>query len=347
MNVYAWLSRLSFLNKYSYKFLFVAFLGIHVPLIGIILTMLVSASDRYSTTFVIVAVLIYTLLATGITLFFLNRLLEPLVLTKSALEHYTKERRLPDLPTKFNDEVGILMRDVQHTVTDLDDLLTSKRDLISLLGHDLRTPAAQTVMAANAISESTTDPQIGEYADWIKESGNRQLTLLTEVLQLLKQEQMHIQHQDKQVVQLNGLADASLATLQDALARKSLTVQRYVPPAITVHVHPVLFGQVLQNLLHNACKFSHEGGTIELRATSSDKRITLSVADQGVGFDPALAPRLFDRFTSFGRKGTSGESSTGVGLYLCRRIVEQHNGRLYAHSDGDGRGATFTISLPK
>lgn len=139
-NMYERLSALKPLSKsYTFKFLFIAFLGIHIPLIGLIVFTLFKPDglDKLS---VIGITLVLTLAATGITLFTLNGLLMPLRHSRRALQDYRYQRILPNLPTHYPDEAGQLMHNIQFTLTELNDLLEEKKDLTSLLSHDLRIP---------------------------------------------------------------------------------------------------------------------------------------------------------------------------------------------------------------
>lgn len=105
-----------------------------------------------------------------------------------------------------------------------------------------------------------------------------------------------------------------------------------------------LFKQVVKNLLSNAIKFSYPGTEVKVSTYKKDAKTFIDITDSGMGFEPQVAERLFDRFTKNGRKGTAGEPSTGIGLYLSRKIVKHHKGALTASSNGKGTGATFTIS---
>jgi signal transduction histidine kinase len=100
--------------------------------------------------------------------------------------------------------------------------------------------------------------------------------------------------------------------------------------------------RVLSNLVDNAIKFSYRDSEIKIHIYTEAGKIFFKVTDAGIGFDSHQREELFDKFTKIGRLGTSGESSTGIGLYLCRNIIEKHGGKLSAHSD-IGKGATFMI----
>ncbi len=346
MNIYAFLARLPFLRRYSLKFLFVAFLGIHIPLLGIISFILLRDEGWLTPGSIFVTTLVLTLLATGITLLILNQLLAPLTLTKSALEAYLSHKTLPDLPLNFTDEAGILMRKVQFTVTSLNDLLDAKRDMVSLLSHDMRTPLGQMVLTAELIKSEKVDASVAEYARWIIESGRKQLDLLEYVLKMLQQGDLEITPADLEPVLLGDVLRENLMNFGDVLQTKRLRVVPDFPEQFSLRVKKDLFSQVIQNLLQNSFKFSQPGGEIRVSARAAEGQCLVEIIDQGLGFEPKQTENLFERFTKLGREGTAGERSTGMGLYLSRKIVERHQGTLQACSEGVNRGATFRITLP-
>jgi signal transduction histidine kinase len=104
--------------------------------------------------------------------------------------------------------------------------------------------------------------------------------------------------------------------------------------------------EAIDNLISNAIKYSPIGGNIALLVVHDADATTIRVTDQGAGLSPEDLGRLFGRFQRLSAKPTAGESSTGLGLSIVKRIVDMHGGRITADSAGPGQGATFTIALP-
>ena len=344
-NMYERLSAIPFLSKsYTFKFLFIAFLGIHIPLIGLIVFILFRPEGLSAYT-VLGLTLVLTLAATGVTLFILNGLLQPLRKSRQALQEYTQRRTLPTLPTQFADEAGQLMQHLQFTLTELNDLLEEKKDLTALLSHDLRIPLQNVKTLSRHLQQPTDPEEVQEIAGMIRESAEEQAKLLEEILTILRQEHLFYAGMQNQKVKTEDLVAEVFDSFKNLAADKNITLQAQVQYTGAVEVQPELFRQVLKNLVSNAIKFSHPGTAVVVRVYQKENKTFFEVEDAGLGFEPAVAERLFDRFTKSGRKGTAGEPSTGIGLYLSRKIIKHHKGQLVACSKGAGTGATFSICL--
>ena len=104
--------------------------------------------------------------------------------------------------------------------------------------------------------------------------------------------------------------------------------------------------QVVWNLLSNAVKFTNEGGRVEVRLGRVDPYIQISVRDTGCGISPEFMPYLFERYHQADASGARRKGGLGLGLSLVRQLVEMHGGSVTAESEGEGKGATFTVKLP-
>jgi signal transduction histidine kinase len=347
MKIYQTLSRLYLLKKYSHKFLFIAFLGIHIPLICTIIYIVLGDGSPISQGSIIILVLVFTLISTAVTLFVLNRLLEPLTLSKNALEAYIKTRTLPNLPVTFKDEAGILMQKVQTVLMSMDEFVRAKEDMVTLISHDLRSPITRTHGLAELLKLNPQTEEAQEYIAMIQKENESQLALLDFILEQLKQEQLEITEDKKENVQLRKLFQKSINTLQPIITKKTLEIQLDIPENFLVRIAEILFAQVIQNLLHNAFKFSFPNGKVILSVKVLNNLVYIKIEDQGIGFYQSSSEKYFQRFTKYGQIGTAGEKSTGIGLYLSRRIVERHSGSLKGKSDGPNKGAKFEIIIPE
>ncbi|MEZ5008520.1 MAG: HAMP domain-containing sensor histidine kinase [Chitinophagales bacterium] len=347
MKIYTRLSKIKMLKRYSYKFLFVAFIGIHVPLIGIIVFIILTQGNSLTPLSIIMISLILTLFATGVTLYFLDQLLAPLTQSKIALENYVDRAELPNLPIEHKDEAGILMQKLQSTLLKLDELVKAKDDLVSVISHDIRTPLSHMISYAELLKMGNVDDKASGYADKIITSGNQQLAMLESLLNLLQQQGMSITEMDKSDIKVIDLVNESLNGIENIISSKNLNIQLDIDNDLSVKVNESLFSHVIHNLIHNACKFSKKGDIITINAKVVDQNnTTISIIDNGIGFEPSAAEDIFNKFTKKGQVGTSGESSTGLGLYVSKTITNKHAGSITAFSKGKDQGATFTVTIP-
>ena len=111
------------------------------------------------------------------------------------------------------------------------------------------------------------------------------------------------------------------------------------------NLDPLRFNQILSNIISNAIKFSYKNGRILISVVSDENNLTIQVSDEGIGIPDTIKDEIFHVFTSSGRSGTSGEKSTGLGLYITKRLVEFHNGEISIFSN-ESNGATVKLVFP-
>lgn len=345
IDLYRRLSKVGFLKKsYVFKFLFVAFIGIHIPLIGLLFFILFG-NITFSTTTILVFTLVMTLMATAFTLLVLRKLVVPIELASKTLHDYKTDRTLSQLPTNFNDEAGLLMQDIHELILDSENFINEKKDLIYLLSHDLKNFAGNPQALAKLILEADPPEEIREFAEMIHHSTSQQFKYLEKFLMLLKEQDEAIKSNllpkriEFQSVFL-AVEDQvrQLMTIKNILLLTSIEVKE-----ADLRIDKELLIRVMVNLIDNAIKFSFPDSEIQLRIYSKNKELYITVSDNGMGFNPIYSEQLFDKFTKMSKLGTSKEASTGIGLYLCKKIVEKNQGKLTAFSEGDNKGATFSI----
>jgi len=129
-------------------------------------------------------------------------------------------------------------------------------------------------------------------------------------------------------------------------ARKEQTITVAAPPHHAAMCDADRIREAIDNLVSNAVKYSPIGGAIDLLVGQENGGILVQVSDQGAGLSPEDISRLFGRFQRLSAKPTAGETSTGLGLSIVKRIVDLHSGRIAVDSAGPGKGATFKMILP-
>ena len=345
MKLYSNLSKIKLLKKYSTKFLAIAFLGIHIPLIGLII-FLTFNEGVLSPTLILIFTLIFTLGATAITLFILTKLLEPIKLARNTLKAYLESQELPTLPINFTDEIGELLKDLQFSIEVFDNLIDSKQQTIAILSHDLRNPCSGIIMLIDLLKQEEIASEREILMTNIKSLAEQQLALMESTLSNLRNESKTQGKLEKVDLNLKEIIIDIIATQKVVLDNKNIDLFFDCSTDLVIRGNETAFRQIFINLINNAIKFSETNGKIWINATKSRTEINIDIIDEGLGFREDQKEALFKPFTEYSRLGTKGESSQGMGLFITRRFVNKHSGRLIAKSGGLNKGSTFSIQLP-
>lgn len=345
-NIYQHFSKPGLLSSnYTLKFLFIAFIGVHIPLIVLIFAIVFKWIPLSGWNVILVA-LVATLLATGLTLILLKSLLWPIHQAKNALKQYSLKKIVPSLPMNYTDEAGQLMQQVQISIDSIDALLKDRKDMLTLLSHDLRTPLSQISGIGDLLQTETNNAKIVEYGSLIKKLAHEQLTFIKDIIQLLETGSENEMSYVFEANSIETILSKALEMQQLAAGRKNISIHLHPIPEVKVKSNLRLLSQAISNIIGNAIKFSQRSDEIIIKLHVFSGHIHILVADKGIGFEPGKAEMLFQKFTSEGKSGTEGEISSGVGLYLTRKIIQNHNGMIAAFSEGINKGAVFTIQLP-
>ena len=347
MKLYHNLSQISFLKKsYAFKCLFVAFVGIHIPLIGILFFVLYY-NHSVSPTSILIFSLVMTLLATTITLIVLNQLIKPISIASKALDDYRNNRKLSVLPTEYSDEAGLLMANIQESIYEAESFINEKQDLIYMLSHDLKNFAGNPQGLANLIITENPSESVRQLAELIRESTNLQFRYIENFIKLLQEQDRVVKgNLELRTILFPGILPFINEQVEQRLIDKNIKLS--VDVALTeaqLRIDEGLLIQVIVNLISNAIKFSYFDSEIKVRIYNDNSKLVITVTDTGIGFDKSQIDELFKKFTKMSRLGTANESSTGIGLYLCKKIIEKNKGSLSATSEGKNKGAEFRIEF--
>ena len=222
-----------------------------------------------------------------------------------------------------------------------------KDEFLALLAHELRNPLAPIRYAVAAISRRGITPEQQKRAELIIE---RQVAHMSRLLDDL----LDISRITRGILELKKVATELTATVGTAIeatrpfldARQHELLVELPAEPVRLEADPVRLVQILSNLLINAAKYTDPGGRIELRAHNEGAELVITVRDNGIGIPRELMPRLFMLFSQAQSASDRSEEGLGVGLALVRGLVNLHGGRVTAHSEGAGRGSTFTVRLP-
>ncbi len=223
----------------------------------------------------------------------------------------------------------------------------AKDDFMAVLSHELRTPLTPSIMTLGVLAE---DEQLGQETrdDLAMVLRNVQLEarLIDDLLDLTRITSGKLELHSGQV-DLHALLRHIFETCRTEFRQKGLTVtKRLEASEAWVYGDSARLQQVFWNLLRNAIKFTPAGGRIEVVTQNEGDKVRIDLTDSGIGITPEVLPKIFERFEQGGEGVTKQFGGLGLGLSICRTIVEKHRGMVRAHSRGRGWGSTFTIALP-
>ncbi|MGB7293974.1 MAG: HAMP domain-containing sensor histidine kinase [Candidatus Aminicenantales bacterium] len=223
-----------------------------------------------------------------------------------------------------------------------------KDDFINTVSHELRTPLSITKEAISLILEKVQgniNEQQTEILTIAKNNIERLARIINGLLDVSKIESGRIELR-KEDIDLQSLVLEVARSFEGKARDKGLELRLNLPErTILAYADEDKLAQIFTNLIDNAVKFT-AAGLIEIRAQEKDRQIECSVRDSGIGIAPDDVPKIFDRFTQFGRKDGPGEKGTGLGLSIVKGLVEIHGGEIRVES-AVGKGTDVIFSLPR
>jgi signal transduction histidine kinase len=227
-----------------------------------------------------------------------------------------------------------------------------QKEFINVAAHELRTPIQPILGLTQILRSNTNDVNQHEMLDITIANAKRLQKLSDNILDATRIEGQSLKLK-KDRFNLDDVITDTLDGIRTEFNGEKNLKLIYQPQDFFVEADKERITQVMSNLLNNAVKFTkesisgsdHDGGTISITAAekkeNDEKAVAMvSVKDTGTGIDPEIFPRLFTKFTSKSYQGT------GLGLFISKSIIEAHGGRIWAANNKDGKGATFTFSLP-
>ena len=223
----------------------------------------------------------------------------------------------------------------------------SKDEFVATLSHELRTPLNAIFGWVQLLRAGTLDDGARAHALEVIERNTRTQTRMVEDLLDVSRMMSGRLRIEPRPVDLAMVVRAALDAVRPALDAKSLDLVTELDAATgPVAGDPERLQQVIWNLLTNAIKFTPRGGRIEVRLERCDSHVQVQVSDSGRGIPPDFLPRVFERFSQAEGSSSRTQPGLGIGLALVRHLVELHGGTVQVASEGEGRGATFTVRLP-
>jgi signal transduction histidine kinase/CheY-like chemotaxis protein len=241
---------------------------------------------------------------------------------------------------------GRLYESAEQARADAEAANQSKDDFLSTISHELRTPLNAILgWAAMLRSGSIEAARAHRAVEAIFDNATRQGRLIEELLDVSRIVAGRASL-DLQDVDLGENIRGAVEAMMPAAAAKSVDLT--FDPPVDVHVvgDPRRLEQVFLNLLSNAVKFTAPGGSVQVDVTASDAVIQVRVVDNGGGIEQDFLPHVFERFRQADSTTKRSVGGLGLGLFIARHLVEAQAGTIRVESEGPGRGATFTVTLP-
>ena len=223
----------------------------------------------------------------------------------------------------------------------------AKDEFLAVISHELRTPLNAILGWAGLLRRPGRSPdQLAKGLEVIDRNARLQVQLITDLLDVSRiiSGKLHV---DAQPVLLAPVLEGALEDVRSAAAAKGIDLVESIDPLDTpVRGDPARLAQIALNLLTNALKFTPRGGRVEVSLQGRDEHAELRVRDTGQGISAELIPRVFDRFWQADSSTTRQHGGLGLGLAIVHHLVTLHGGEVRAESAGEGRGATFIVTLP-
>lgn len=334
---------------YSVKFLSVAFVGIHVPLIGLLVYFILTSADKGEALPVLVIALILTLVGTGATLYLQYVLLGPVRAASEALKNYQEGAPPPNFFTRSDDDAAVLLGSTQKCLERIDTLLEEKKAVLGTLSHDFRSPIASIAGISETIVDlAKEDPEIlEELAVEIREKAYESLRLCDNLITVGMQDRSQKSLQELDIIEVSSVIEKAAARYQGEANRKDISLRVDCSPDVKAETNTLFLNQILNNLLSNALKFTPKEGSISIVGKIVDEQsFRISVEDTGCGIPPAILEKLFRPKSGSGREGLRGEASNGIGLWLCQTFAKLLGTEISVDSVEE-KGTTFSFDLPR
>tara|TARA_Y100000310_G_scaffold345846_1_gene471201 strand:+ start:81153 stop:82049 length:897 start_codon:yes stop_codon:yes gene_type:complete len=245
--------------------------------------------------------------------------------------------------TKLKTQIEMQHSELQRSYKEIHELLQMKTDFMNQAAHDLRTPLTPLVTLVPLIKDKVKDKQVQKDLKIVENNIGYLRELVEELVELVKAGREKY-NEKFEMTALNGVIEKILGNVDHLLKEKKIKVVRSFNKVPKIHVNKLRVTEVLHNLIANAIKFSNDDGNLEISLKKMDNFIYFRIKDNGIGMSKKAITQIFNPFYKADKsRHTEG---TGLGLTICKRIVEGYHGKIWAESKGVGKGSVFHIKIP-
>ena len=229
----------------------------------------------------------------------------------------------------------------------LQELNATKDKFFSIIAHDLKNPFTVLKTGSELLAvylEKNDIEKSKAKAAMIANASRQGYTLLENLLSWAKSQTGEIKFEPRKINFNNSISN-NISEVEDHAIAKNISITNKIPEDLIITADENLLSSVIRNLITNAIKFTHTGGKITITAKIIGDVVEVAVIDNGIGIAKEHQDKLFRIDTNYSRSGTANESSTSLGLILCKEFVEKHNGRIWVESEVD-KGSVFKFTVP-
>ncbi len=279
---------------------------------------------------------------------FTAKLTNPLRQMSNATKAYAKGDFSKRITVRGSDELSELCRSFNQMATALSVLESSRRSFVANISHELKTPMTTIGGFIDGIIDGTIPPEKhDEYLRIVSGEVKRLSRLVTSMLNLSKIEAGELEIKPTKF-DISQLAINCMLTFEQEIEKKNIEIAGFentVP--VYINADRDMIYQVVYNLVDNAVKFTNEGGTITvMTGEAKNNKVYFAIENTGEGISSEETGRIFERFYKVDKSRSYDVKSAGLGLYLCKTIVEMHGGKIYVESE-KGKFTRFTFLLDK
>jgi len=267
---------------------------------------------------------------------------------RGIIRDVTETKKQEKLLRKYNEELAELNEQLKLSEGELKKVNEEKDKFFSIIAHDLKSPFNALLNLSEFLVEDLSDLSMDEIRSFSKEINKSAQSVYDLLLNLLQWAQIKTGRINKtqEKIELSKLVRDTLLFLENIASKKSIKIINNADDLSLIVGDRTMISSVLQNLISNSIKFTKRNGNIFINSEEKDDKIIVHIKDTGIGISKENLNKLFKLDEHVTTIGTANESGTGLGLILCKELLEKNNGKIWVESI-EGLGTTFSFSLEK
>jgi len=234
--------------------------------------------------------------------------------------------------------------ELEKANNEITEILKMKTDFMNRAAHDLRTPLTPITILVPIIKKKVSDEKLRKDLTVVENNANYLNQLVSELIILIKMQSGTVEYKYEKII-MDEMIDEVIKNEESVLKVNRINIVKKIQSNLPqVNGDRLKLTEVLQNIMSNAIKFMPNGGTLDFEAIKKDNFLYVSIKDSGIGMTKKTLSNLFEPF--FKADQSRHSQGSGLGLNICKIIVENHKGKIWAESRGLGKGTTITFTLP-